>query len=68
MRRIGPFLAALVLAAGLAGCTTGGECDRCDSDNDCDTPLVCRNFDVNGKDAGKRCASGAGATTCRVLR
>jgi hypothetical protein len=68
MRRMGLFLAALVLAGGFAGCTNRGECDRCSSDADCDAPLVCRNFDSNGQSVGKRCASGAGATTCRVLK
>jgi hypothetical protein len=57
------WLALLVLAlVPLAGCSKGGECDTCGSDDDCQGGLVCVTFN----DGSKRCGSGVGATTCRV--
>jgi hypothetical protein len=51
----------LLLALGGAGCGQG-ECDKCTSDADCPSGLVCSKFD----DGSQRCASGTGATQCRV--
>jgi len=55
-------------AVPLPGCAEdGGECDRCETDSDCKSGLVCVNFrDENGNPAGQRCGSGTGATQCRV--
>lgn len=66
-------LSRLVLVAlcalPLLSCSNGGECDKCDSDDDCTGERVCRNFvDDNGNVVDKRCASGAGVTTCRTFR
>ncbi len=41
--------------------STGDECDRCSSDDDCKAGLFCSTFG----DGSKRCGSGIGATTCR---
>jgi hypothetical protein len=51
----------LLLALGGAGCGQG-ECDKCTSDSDCPSGLVCSTF----RDGSQRCASGTGATQCRV--
>jgi len=57
----GRLLALVVLLAiGGAGCSE--ECDTCMSDDDCEAGLVCSSF----SDGSRRCASGVGATTCRV--
>ncbi len=58
----------VLLALPASSCrSTGDECDRCSSDDDCRAPLVCSNFrDSSGNVVGKRCASGLGATTCRT--
>lgn len=59
----GLLAALLVLAALLPACGgSGGECDHCSSDDDCNSGLVCSTFD----DGSKRCGSGIGATNCRV--
>ena len=55
------FLAVL-LAAPLAGCNSGDECNTCNSDDDCETGFVCSTF----SDDSRRCGSGVGATTCTV--
>jgi hypothetical protein len=53
----------LLLAALLPACGgSGNECDRCTSDDDCKSGLVCSTFD----DGSQRCGSGVGATSCRV--
>ena len=63
MRR-GAFLLLLVLAVlPWMGCTKGNECDRCKTDTDCKQGFVCAHF---SDDNSLRCASGVGATTCRV--
>jgi hypothetical protein len=61
--RLFPLALLLLLAALLPSCGgNGGECDRCSSDDDCNSGLVCSTFD-NGD---QRCGSGTGATQCRV--
>ncbi len=46
----------------LAGCSSGGECDTCTVDADCQSGLFCSRFD----DGSMRCGSGTGSTQCRV--
>jgi hypothetical protein len=56
------FLLAVVLALlPVVSCTRGNECDRCETDDDCQDGLVCSEF----SDGSRRCGTG-GATTCRV--
>jgi hypothetical protein len=65
------WLLCLVLAVmPLAGCTSGDDCDRCDSDDDCRQGFVCSQFrDRQGNLLEqKRCGSGDGSTICRPLR
>ncbi len=57
------ILVLLFVALPMVGCNSGDECDTCSTDEDCEAPLVCRNFPDDGS---QRCASGVGATTCRV--
>jgi hypothetical protein len=53
----------LVLALALGSCGSSGEqCDRCSSDDDCNGGLVCSTFD----DGSRRCGSGQGETSCTV--
>jgi hypothetical protein len=61
-RRLGWILAGLLVLP-LAGCNSGGECDICSSDDDCDSGLTCSRFD----DGSWRCASGEGVTSCDVF-
>jgi hypothetical protein len=57
------WLAAVLLASlPLAGCSDGGECDTCTTDEDCDADLFCVRFD----DDSMRCGSGQATTQCRV--
>jgi hypothetical protein len=57
------MLLMLVLAAlPVIGCSSGDECDRCESDGDCKDGFFCTEF----SDGSRRCGSGVGATTCRV--
>jgi hypothetical protein len=62
------WLAAVVLATlPLAGCTDGGECDTCTTDEDCKSGLVCSTFlNEDGTVHSMRCGSGSGTTQCRV--
>jgi hypothetical protein len=54
---------ALLLALPMSSCgSSGEECDRCSSDDDCTSGLVCATF----SDGSRRCASGTGATDCKV--
>lgn len=53
-----PLFAALATLA----CSSGDECDKCNSTSDCKEGFVCTSF----SDGSKRCGSGVGATTCRV--
>jgi hypothetical protein len=53
---------ALALLLALGGGCGQGECDMCSSDADCPSGLVCSTF----SDGSQRCASGTGATQCRV--
>lgn len=62
MRRRRAILILLLAALPVLGCTSGGECDRCDTDADCKDGLVCATFN----DGSKRCGSGLGATQCRT--
>jgi hypothetical protein len=56
------LLLALVLALPLGSCGSSGEqCDRCSSDEDCNAGLVCSTFD----DGSRRCGTGTG-TKCTV--
>jgi hypothetical protein len=61
MTRSRALLILLLAALPVLGCTSGDECDTCDSDDDCQEGLVCSTFD----DGSRRCGSGLGATTCR---
>jgi hypothetical protein len=56
-------VACLVLALTivLTGCVnTSDKCSLCDTDTDCDAPLVCSRF----SDGSHRCGYGDGSTTC----
>jgi hypothetical protein len=66
-RRRWLLLLVLVLSP-LAGCSKDGECDRCNSDEDCKAGLICSQFrDQRGNLLEqKRCGSGRGATQCRI--
>jgi hypothetical protein len=62
-KHLGRFALAAFLAASVIACGDSKECERCESDADCESEgLLCRNFPEDGS---KRCASGIGATTCR---
>jgi hypothetical protein len=62
MKRI-LLLLALASTPFLSACSKDGECDTCSSDSDCKEPLVCSRFQ---DETTMRCASGVGATSCRV--
>ena len=55
------LLLAASLMLSLGACSSGEECDKCTSDDDCNAGLVCSTFD----DGSTRCGTGTG-TTCRV--
>jgi hypothetical protein len=55
------LLVMLALPIGSCG-SSGEECDRCSSDQDCTAGLVCSSF----SDGSSRCGSGTGETNCRV--
>ncbi len=62
-------LARTLLVAGFfalpfMACTQKDECEACSADRDCTPGFVCSSFD----DAGRRCASGTGATSCTTRR
>jgi hypothetical protein len=57
------LLVALIALMPLVSCSDGGECDTCDSDDDCSNGLMCVTFD-NGS---RRCGSGQGVTQCRTF-
>ena len=61
MRRSRFLLAAVLALLPIVSCTRGNECDRCETDDDCQDGLVCSEF----SDGSTRCGTG-GATTCRV--
>jgi hypothetical protein len=63
MKRAAWLLLLCLAVLPFGGCNNGGECDRCTEDTDCKQGFVCSNFPA---DNSKRCASGVGATTCRV--
>ena len=59
------WLLAVVLALALmplVSCTKGNECDRCQSDQDCQEGFLCSDF----SDGSRRCGTGVGGSTCRV--
>jgi hypothetical protein len=57
------WISCLVLAALPAlSCGSGGECDTCSADSDCNSGRLCVKFD----DGSMRCGSGQGTTQCRV--
>jgi hypothetical protein len=63
MERHRSCLAVLVLLTTvLFSCGSGNECDKCSSDDDCNTGLVCSSF----SDGSTRCGVGDGSTTCRT--
>jgi hypothetical protein len=64
MRRSRLLLVLALCLLPLLGCGSGGECDKCSSDSDCNQGLVCSSF----SDGSKRCGSGEGVTQCRKLR
>jgi hypothetical protein len=58
-----PLALLLLLTVLLPACgSSGDDCDSCSSDDDCKAGLTCSTF----SDGSKRCASGVGATSCRV--
>jgi hypothetical protein len=61
MRRRRAILILLLAALPVLACSSGDECDSCDSDDDCQGGLVCARFN----DGSMHCASGLGATQCR---
>jgi hypothetical protein len=63
IRRLMAWGLLLVLALPIGSCgTSGEECDRCSSDDDCTAGLACSSF----SDGSRRCGSGLGETSCRV--
>jgi hypothetical protein len=63
MRLSRSVLGLMLCALSLWGCSSGDECDKCSSDEDCEQGLVCTEF----SDGSKRCGSGDGVTTCRTF-
>jgi hypothetical protein len=57
------LLILLIALMPLGSCSDGGECDECDSDDDCNSGLFCVTFN-NGS---KRCGSGQGSTQCTTV-
>jgi hypothetical protein len=55
-------LMLMLAALPVVGCSSGDECDTCESDSDCTDGFFCTDF----SDGSRRCGSGVGATTCRV--
>jgi hypothetical protein len=54
----------VLCAVPMLTCSSGDECDKCSSDDDCEQGFVCSEFD----DGSRRCGSGEGVTTCRTVR
>jgi hypothetical protein len=55
------LLVLLTLPLGSCG-SSGDECAKCSSDDDCTSGLVCSKF----SDGSQRCGTGVGATSCRT--
>ena len=63
IRRFLPWSFLVLLALPIGSCgSSGQECDRCTSDTDCTSGLVCSSF----SDGSHRCGSGQGETNCKV--
>ena len=63
------LLILLIALMPLGSCSDGGECDECDSDEDCNSGFMCVQFrDEQGNPIEqKRCGSGVGGTQCRTF-
>ena len=61
MRRSRFLLAVLLALLPIVSCTKGDECDRCETDEECQDGFVCSAF----SDGSNRCGTGGGST-CRV--
>jgi hypothetical protein len=62
MRRSRWLIAVVLALMPLASCTQGDECDRCETDEDCQEGFLCSDF----SDGSRRCGTGVGGSTCRV--
>ena len=62
MRRSRFLLVILLALLPIVSCTKGNECDRCQSDSDCQEGFLCSAF----SDGSQRCGTGVGGSTCRV--
>ena len=62
MRRSRWLIAVVLALMPIVSCTKGNECDRCESNEDCQEGFTCSQF----SDGSRRCGSGFGDTTCRV--
>ena len=63
MKQVRWVVLLILTALPAVGCSSGGECDTCSEDADCNGGLICKNF----SDGSRRCAVGDGTTQCRVF-
>ena len=61
--KLSRLILVVLCALPMLSCSDGGECDKCTSDDNCNSGLVCVRFG----DGSTRCGSGEGTTQCRVL-